>query len=498
LILTFSKPRWALPRRSGLGAIMLLLFAGAVGHGGAAPAQTPQVGIRSQPLATPVASGQPRLFESLPPERTGLDFIYRWNESPQYEKLLNSSAVGGGVCVGDYDGDGWPDLCLTRPAGGPRLYRNLGDFHFTNVTEQAGLRDDGLWSTGPTFVDINNDGRLDLYVCCYDGPNRLYLNQGNGTFLEQAKAFGLDFNGASFMMAFGDYDRDGHLDGYLLTGGLMPKPSQRFRVKFVEGRPVVPEELQEFWQLIYQPGERAAMAEAGQFDHLFHNNGNGTFTDVSQAAGIRGCDFGNAVVWWDYNGDGWPDLYVANDYFGADRLYRNNGNGTFTDIAREALPHTPRTSMGADSADINNDGLPDLIASDMSGTTHYKRMVDLGDMEKSGWFLDLPEPRQYLRNAVFVNTGTDRFMEVAYLTGLASTDWTWSILFGDLDNDGQEDVFVPNGMTRDWMDNDLAMQAQALPPPEMARFWRAQPVRRDPNLAFKNLGDLRFKNVTEE
>jgi hypothetical protein len=354
-----------------------------------------------------------------------------------------------------------------------------------------------VWSTGASFVDINNDRRLDLYICCYDGPNRLYINQGNGTFLEQAKAYGLDFNGASFTMAFGDYDLDGHLDAYLLTGGLMPKPHQRFRVKFVEGRPVVPEELQEYWQLIYQPGERAAMAEAGQFDHLFHNNGNGTFTDVSKPAGITGCDFGNAAIWWDYNSDGWPDLYVANDYFGPDHLYRNNRDGTFSDVAPDVLPHTPWTSMGADSGDINNDGLPDLIASDMLGTTHYKRMVDLGDMEKSGWFLELPQPRQYLRNAVFLNTGADRFMEVAYLTGLASTDWTWSILFGDLDNDGREDVFVPNGMTRDWMDNDLALQAQALAPPDFARFWRAQPIRRDSNLAFRNQGDLRFENVSQ-
>jgi enediyne biosynthesis protein E4 len=489
-------PKCVRPRPAVAGALGVLLLTRALGWGSAAAGETREE-IRARALPSGAAGGSSNLFERLSSERTGLDFVYQWNTSPRYERLLNSSVVGGGVCAGDYDGDGLPDLCLTRPAGGPRLYHNLGDFRFTNVTSQAGLREEGVWSTGATFVDINNDGRLDLYLCCYDSPNRLYVNEGNGTFTEQARAFGLDFNGASLMMAFGDYDRDGRLDGYLLTGGLIPQPAQRFRVKFIDGRPVVPEELQEFWQLIYQPEDRAAMAEAGQFDHLFHNNGNGTFTDVSRPAGIRGCDFGNAVLWWDYNGDGWPDLYVANDYFGPDHLYRNNGNGTFTDVTAAALPHTPWTSMGADAADINNDGLPDLIASDMSGTTHYKRMLDLGDLERSGWFLDLPEPRQYQRNALYVNTGLDRFLEVAYLAGVANTDWTWSILFGDLDNDGREDLFVPNGMTRDWMDNDLALQAQALPPAEATRFWGSQPVRRDVNLAFRNLGDLQFENVAQ-
>ena len=222
------------------------------------------------------------------------------------------------------------------------------------------------------------------------------------------------------------------------------------------------------------------------------------FTEVSKASGISGCDFGNAVVWWDYNNDGWPDIYVANDYFGPDRLYRNNGNGTFTDMARETLPHTPWTSMGADIGDLNNDGLIDLIATDMSGTTHFKRMVDMGDMEKSGWFLDLPEPRQYMRNAVYLNTGMNRFMEAAFLTGMANTDWTWSVLFGDLDNDGWQDVFVANGMTRDWMDNDLAMKAKTLPPADFTKFWNSQPVRADLNMAFRNSGDLSFKNVAKE
>ncbi len=446
--------------------------------------------LETQPLRPPSRGAGNRLFEVVPADRTGVDFVYRWTPQPRYERLLNSSVVGGGVAVGDYDGDERPDLCLTRPAGGCQLYRNLGEFRFTNVTTQAGIHNEASWTTGVTFADVNGDGLLDLYVCCYDSANQLYLNQGNGTFAEKAASFGLDFKGASIMAAFGDYDRDGRLDVYLLTAGMIPQPSQKFRVKFVDGRPVVPEELQEFWQIFYLPGERAAMAEAGQLDHLYRNNGNGTFTETSKPAGITGCDFGNAVQWWDYNRDGWPDLYVANDYFGPDRLYRNNQNGTFTEVSATALPHTPWTSMGVDVADLNNDGYFDLLASDMSGTTRFKRLIDMVDNEKSGWFLEYPEPRQYMRNALFLNTGCGRFLETAFLAGIADTDWTWSVLFGDLDNDGWEDLFVPNGMTRDWMDTDLALQAQALPPAEFPKFWRSQAVRADTNLAFRNRGKL--------
>ena len=479
-------------------SLILSLWAGMKPSAGQdpGPKAVPQTNtIRSQPLKSFSAGSSHTLFENLSTSLTGVDFVHRWNEAPRYQRLLNSSTVGGGVAVGDYDGDGLPDICLSRPSGGYRLYRNLGDCQFTNVTDQAGLKDDSVWSTGVTFADLNQDGLLDLYICSYDSPNRLYINKGDGTFSDQAKAYSLDYRGASIMMAFGDYDRDGNLDAYLLTAGMMPNPSQGFRVKFVDGRPVVPGELQEFWQLFYLPNANAAVAEAGQFDHLFHNNGNNTFREVSKEAGITDCSIGNSVVWWDYDSDGWPDLYVANDYFGPDHLYRNNGNGTFTDVAREVLPHTPWTSMGADAGDLNNDGLIDLIASDMSGTTRFKRMIDMVDTEKSGWFLDLAEPRQYMRNAVFYNTGKDRFLEAAYLTGMADTDWTWSIILGDLDNDGRLDVFVPNGMTRDWMDSDLAMQAKALPPDQFAQFWRAQPKRADVNLAFQNLGDWRFRNM---
>lgn len=488
------------PLRSGLLMAFLVVCAGVVvlpagpALAGAGEGRGAGGALDSRALA-PGGPVPGAVFEPLPASRTGLDFVHRWTSSVRHERLLNSSMVGGGVCAGDYDGDGLPDLCLTRPAGGMRLYRNEGGLRFRDVTEQAGVREDGLWTTGATFADVDNDGWLDLYVCCYEGPNRLYRNRGDGTFREEATARGLDFNGASVMAAFADYDCDGRLDVYLLTAGLMPGPAQKFRVTFVGGRPEVPEELREYWQLFHLPGERAAMAEAGQRDRLYHNEGNGRFREVGQAAGIEGFDFGNAAVWWDPDSDGWPDLYVANDYFGPDRFYRNRRDGTFTNVALQALPSTPWTSMGADTADFNNDGLPDLIASDMSGTTRFKRLIDSGDLERSGWFLEWAEPRQYLRNALYLNTGTERFLEVAQMAGLAHTDWTWSIVCGDLDLDGREDVFVPNGMTRDWMDNDLAIQSRGLAPADFVQFWRRQPVRRDQNLVFRNLGGLQFTST---
>ncbi|MEZ6116098.1 MAG: VCBS repeat-containing protein [Pirellulaceae bacterium] len=301
------------------------------------------------------------MLQLLSAERTGIDFQSVWDKPAEFDRIFYSQNTGGGVTVGDYDADGLPDLYFSRTSGGNRLYRNLGDFRFEDVTVPAGLADDQYWSTGASFVDIDNDGDLDLYVCGYDETNKLYLNNGAGTFTNVAGAFGLDFHGASVMMSFADYDRDGDLDAYLVTAGLPPGPEHQFRVRFVGNRPEVLPELREYWQLLYLPGERARQVEAGQFDHLFRNdgpdqNGNPRFVDVSEDAGIDGADIGQASTWWDYNQDGFPDLYVANDYWGADKLYRNNGNGTFTDIAKETLPHTPWSSMGTDAGDIDGDG----------------------------------------------------------------------------------------------------------------------------------------------
>jgi hypothetical protein len=461
--------------------------------------------ITSDPLqlATQGPIPQP-LFERLTADQTGIDFLHRWDPPEESEHILDTAFSGGGVCIGDYDNDGLPDLFFTSPQGGNRLYRNLGGFRFEDVTATAGIdssrsvRDGAVtWGTGATFVDIENDGDLDLYLCAYDTPNRFYINQGDGTFKEEAKALGLAHKGASIMMAFADIENDGDLDGYLVTYRKVPKGDTRVKKpRLVNGTWTFPEELKQFVDALPTEDGSYRVIKAAQYDYLYRQESNGTFTNITRSAGMSGNYFGHAATWWDYNGDRLPDLYVANDFHGPDQLYRNEGGGTFTDVTADALPHTPWYSMGIDVADINNDGLLDLMGSDMMGTTHYREKVSMGDMEDRAWFLDYPNPRQCMRNAVYVNTGTERFLEVANLTGLSRSDWTWSLKLEDLDNDGFVDLFVANGMTRDWMNTDLRNRTRGLNIWEP--LWVNSPKLKEANLAFKNLGDFRFKSVGKE
>ena len=459
----------------------------------------PRGGIQSIPLdkGSPAVADNGPLFELLSPEQTGVDFQMELPDFEKHVKELLFLNPMGGICTGDYDGDGLVDFYVPTP-GGHRLYRNLGDFRFRDVTAEVGIAEDRFWGTGATFVDIDNDGDLDLYACAYAAPNRLYINGGpeaSGTvrFEERAQSFGLGYDGASMTMAFADMDNDGDLDGYLATTALSPPKGTRFRVIYEGEVPTIPPHLREYWQFIYLPGERVIRAEAGQFDHLYRND-NGRFVDVSTEAGIDGTFFTLAAAWWDYNQDGLPDIYVSNDFYGPDMLYRNDGNGKFTNVISQVVPHTPWFSMGTDLGDVNNDGLIDFLATDMSATTHYRDKVMMGDMDDL-WFLEFPEPRQYMRNAVYLNSDTDRMLEAAFLCGLASTDWTWSPRMADFDNDGRLDLFVTNGVIRDMMNSDLNNYAEKefeRGSPEWARFWEAQEMRKETNLAFRNEGDLHF------
>lgn len=455
----------------------------------AAPVVPPLV---SEPLE-PAGPAGATLFESLPAGRTGIDFVHRWTPPAALETQIELAAACA-VALGDVDGDGRPDLYLTHPSGPGRLYQNLGGFRFEPVKGFIGE----AGGMSASFADVDGDGDLDLFVCGYGTPNRLYINQGAGSFTEEAAARGLAFTGYSTMMAFEDYDGDGRLDAYLLTcQKIMPDfPDRRdFYEGGPGGRPIVKPEFQDTAIIFETPPGTLRFRRAGQFDRLYHNEGGGRFRDVTRQAGIRGADVGLGVVWWDYNSDGRPDLYVANDVEGPDRLYRNNGDGTFTDAAPEAFGHTPWFSMGVDIGDVDNDGLLDLFATDMAGTTHYKSKVQMGDMSGADfWMLTYGEPRQAMQNALFLNTGTGRFAEAARLAGLASTDWTWAPRLADLDNDGRVDLFITNGMTRDFMNSDL-LKAEPNTAEAYVRYWAKQPVKADRTLAFRNLGDLRFESV---
>ena len=456
------------------------------------------------------------MFVRLSPERTGVRFENRFDWDTPRRNLYQHGFAGGGVCVGDYDGDGLPDLYLVSQVGRDSLLRQVGDLRFEDVTDSAGLRGGGDWGTGSVFADVDGDCDLDLYVCNYDAPNLLYVNQGDGTFTEQAALAGLDVHGASVMAGFADYDLDGDLDMYLLTNRLYPGAgADTPRTTRDGGRlgkvVMAPESAEAFAiQTRNVNGEmQTFIIKAGQRDRLYRNNGDGSFTDVSGEAGISGNHPGLSASWWDFDGNGLPDLYVCNDFWDADRLYRNNGDGTFTDVLEQTVPHTPWFSMGSDIADVNNDGLMDLLAADMSATTHFMSKIMMGDMNESRWFLESATPRQYMRNALYLNTGTDRFMEVAYLANLASTDWTWSVKFGDLDNDGWVDLFVTNGTANHSFDPDLTRRLRAAtrqqdraglrdPVARSEQLWelyRAVEPRREANMAFRNMGDLRFEDT---
>lgn len=408
---------------------------------------------------------------AIPAEASGVTMENRYNDPAMWGDRYNEfmmGASGSGVAIGDYDQDGRPDIFIASKTESCRLFRNLGNWKFADVTEQAGVADHGaaaqVWKQGVAFVDVNNDGLPDIYACRFGAPNLLYINQGNGTFKEEAAARGLALNDASAMASFCDYDRDGWLDVYIVTNLL-----------------------------------DAAKHPKGQIDHLYHNNGDGTFTEVTEKAGISGEGQGHAATWWDYNQDGWPDLYVSNDFDAPDKLYRNNRDGTFTDVIQEAVPHMPYSSMGADFGDINGDGLVDFFASDMAATTHVKDQRTVAIMRGAQ-----PEPAdgslapQIMRNALYLNAGGGHFLEAAELVGLAATDWTWAPRFEDFDNDGRIDLVVTNGMVRETHNADItAKKLVAASFAEKMQAERATPPLAEKNLAFRNLGNLRFEDVSD-
>ncbi|MEZ5276569.1 MAG: FG-GAP-like repeat-containing protein [Opitutaceae bacterium] len=429
-------------------------------------------GLVKAPLSLQPASEAPTLFSELSAAETGVVTENNYADPRMWWELYQEFSVGAmgtGVAIGDYDHDGRPDLFIVSKTESCRLFRNLGKWKFEDVTEAAGVadqdKDAAVWKQGAVFVDIDNDGRLDLYLCRFGAPNRLYMNQGDGSFTEEAAQRGLAVADASGMAAFADYDRDGWLDLYLQTNLLDV-------TKEPEGQP----------------------------DRLFHNRGDGSFEEVGLPAGISGRSQGHSAIWWDYDDDGWPDLYVANDFAPPDRLYRNNRDGTFTDVIDRVVPHTPYSSMGSDLGDINNDGWMDLMVADMSASTHEADQRGMADSRVRS-ALSTPDDGsatapQFLRNALYLNTGTGRCLEAATLAGLGATDWTWSIRWEDLDNDGWIDIHVTNGMNREQHNADLLMSMMtAESPTERIRLMRESPILAERNLVFRNHGNLVFEET---
>lgn len=431
------------------------------------------------------------LFELLTPASTGVSFANNLPERPDFN-ILNYLYYydGGGVAVGDVDNDGLPDLYFTANIGANKLYRNKGNYQFEDITDRAGVADTTGWKTGVTMADVNGDGRIDIYVSGVDylgmhGRNVLYINNGDGTFTDRTREYGLEHSGFSTQALFFDYDGDGDLDMYLLDHSTH---AQRGIEGLSQSTPVKP----------------------NTGDRLFRNDGK-RFTDVTAAAGIHdGVDgYGLGVVASDFNGDGCPDIYVANDFQGNDNLYINNCNGTFTESIAKATGHTSRFSMGVDAADFDNDGRTDIISLDMLPeredilkTTSTTEGFELFNLRVAAGY----HP-QYARNALQLNRGAGKFSDVGYLAGVAATDWSWAPLFADLDNDGRKDLFVTNGVYRRPNDMDYityvgneAVQASLRDTITAANLALIQKMPQVPlaNYAFHNDGNLRFTNLAEE
>lgn len=384
-------------------------------------------------------SKKEHLFSNPPPEDTGINFTNHITETDDlnildYLYFYN----GGGVAVGDINNDNLPDIFFSGNQVKNALYLNKGNLQFEDITRKAGVAGNSSWNTGAVMGDVNGDGFLDIYVCAvvgingFTGHNELYINNGDTTFTESAADYGLDFDTYSSNAAFLDYDADGDLDIYLLNHAIHTQESF--------GRA----------DLRYKRNVQTG-------DKLLRNDGN-TFTDVSEEAGIYGGSngYGLGVAIADFNRDGLPDIYVGNDFHEDDYYYLNNGDGTFTESLKQYFGHTSRFSMGNDVADINNDGWPDMLSLDM--LAEDEKVLKSSEGDESLQTLKLRTQQygyhyQFARNMLYINRQNGGYMETALLSGIAATDWSWSGLFADYDQDGIQDLFISNGIPK--RPNDL-------------------------------------------
>lgn len=405
-----------------------------------------------------------------------IDYIYFYN--------------GGGVSLGDINGDGLVDIFFAGNQVKNKLYLNKGGLKFEDITSSAGVEGGSSWNTGSIMGDVNGDGLLDIYVCAVvglknlSGHNELFINNGDNTFSERSKEFGLDYESYSSSAAFLDYDLDGDLDMFLLSHAVHTQESFGHA------------DLRK--KRTYESGGKLLQNTAG------------VFKDVSEMAGIFGGvnGYGLGLAISDFNSDGYPDIYVGNDFHEDDYLYLNNGNGTFTESGKRAFSMTSKFSMGNDVADINHDGLPDLISLDMlpEDESILKRSVDDENISimkmrtgKYGYNYQFP------RNMLQINTGNGKFSETALLSGVAATDWSWSALFSDFDQDGHQDLFISNGIPRRPNDLDYikyVSSEQVVSKIETTKLVDEKALSLMPsgsaqNVIFKGSGSFRFENKTK-
>lgn len=441
------------------------------------------------------------LFEEMDAQRTGISFQNKVENTAEFNIFSYRNFYnGGGVAIGDINNDGRSDVFFTSNMGENKLYLNKGNWQFEDITAQAGLAEANKWSTGVVMVDINHDGLLDIYVCNAgyikgsDQKNSLYINQGDLSFKEEAMQYGLDENGYTTHAAFFDYDLDGDLDAYILNNSFMPVNTLNYnnrRELYAEDWPVA-----DFLK--------------GGGDKLLKNE-NGTFVDVTKEAGIYGSliGFGLGITVGDVNDDQLPDMYVSNDFYERDYLYINQGDGTFKEEIKDWMQHLSLASMGADMADINNDGYPEIFVTEMLPETDYRRKTTLLFENYNIYATKVKRDfyHQYMQNTLQLNNKDQSFSEIAYYSGVAASDWSWGALLFDADNDGYRDIYVCNGVyhdvtNQDFMDffaNDV-VQKMALTgkKEEIENVINQMPSEALPNKFFHNQRDLSFEDSGRE
>lgn len=434
-----------------------------------------------------------KMFTLMPSSVTGVNFRNPLRETEQFN-VLNYGYLynGGGVAIGDINNDGLSDIYFTGNMVGSRLYLNQGNFNFKEIAEQSGVFAAGYWNTGTTMADVNADGLIDIYVCrsAAKNPqkrkNLLFINNGDLTFTEMGKQYGVDDSGYTTQAVFFDYDRDGDLDLYVLNHS-----------------------TQEYAGLGKISRHHKKQKNKSYSDKLMRND-NGKFVDVSDQAGLISniLGFGLGVAISDLNNDGWLDMYISNDYNEQDYLYLNNGDGTFSEHLEDYIGHTSLYSMGSDIADINNDGLTDIMTLDMLPEGNYRikmtsgpdNFEKLSHLDKNGFY------HQTMRNMLQLNRGGDYFSEIGQFSGVSNTDWSWASLFTDLDNDGYKDLFITNGYRKDYTNMDFMNyvvqekinERKTKEKIKLTELIEKMPSTKEENYTYKNNGDLTFTKMNKK
>ncbi len=428
-------------------------------------------------------------FNKLSSTQTGISFSNDLieNDTMNYFKFPYLY-MGGGVAAGDINNDGLVDLYFTGNLVKNRLYLNKGNNKFEDISAKSGTEGDNRWYTGVTMADVNADGWLDIYVSVGGKfgttENQLFINNQDNTFSEKARSYGLHEPSISIQSTFFDYDNDGLLD------------------VFVANYPLVPVSMgNKFYKMKMDDNQKS---ESG---HLFRNNGNNTFTDVTATSGVQNFGLTLGVVASDLNHDGYTDLYLSNDFNVPDYLYLNQGDGTFKDMLQLSTRHTSMFGMGIDIADFNNDALQDIVQVDMTPADHFRSKTNMASMRPDAFYegVDLGFHYQYMHNTLQMNNGLDqaglpKFSNISRFAHIATTDWSWASIFADFNNDGHKDIFITNGMKRDVNNNDSNMKLDSESffgkisnyDPEI---FPSVPIS---NYLYENAGNLDFHDITEQ